>query len=53
MKKKGIWEDFSSINFMRFQSGVVRGKVDDDVKKLVDVVKAWRVSVSKKKDVEE
>ncbi len=49
MKKKGIWDDFASINFMKFQSGVVKGNVDDDIKKLVDVVKAWRVSVSKKK----
>ncbi|MBU4070489.1 MAG: hypothetical protein KJ646_05905, partial [Nanoarchaeota archaeon] len=49
MKTKGIWEDFASINFMKFQSGVVKGNVDEDIKKFVDVVKGWRVSVSKKK----
>ena len=49
MKNKGIWDDFAAINFMKFQSGVVKGNVDDDVRKLVDIVKAWRVSVSKKK----
>jgi len=49
MKTKGIWDDFAAINFMKFQSGVVRGNVDDDIKKLVEIVKAWRVSVSKKK----
>ncbi|MBU4117126.1 MAG: PD-(D/E)XK nuclease family protein [Nanoarchaeota archaeon] len=49
MKTKGIWEDFAAINFMKFQSGVVKGNVDEDIKKLVEIVKAWRVSVSKKK----
>ena len=49
MKKKGIWDDFAAINFMKFQSGVVKGNVEDDVVRLVEIVKAWRVSVSKKK----
>jgi len=53
MKEKGIWEDFVTLNYMKFNSGVVKGEFDDDIKKMVDVVKGFRLGLSKRKDIEE
>ncbi len=52
MKKKGIWEDFVMLNYMKLNSGVIKGNVDDDVKDAVEIVKDFRLSLSKRKDVE-
>jgi len=49
LKDKGLWDEFSMICYPRLQSRVVKGEVDEEVSKKVDVVKDWRVSVSKKK----
>ena len=48
MKKKGIWDDFVMLNYMKFNSGVVKGDVDDDVKKMVEIEKGFRLSLSKR-----
>lgn len=53
MKKKGIWDDFVMINFMKFQSGVLKDVLDKDIKKEVEIGKDFRLSLSKRKDVEE
>lgn len=53
LKKKGLWEDFVTLNYMKLNSGVIKGDLDDEIKKLVDVVKDFRLSLSKRKDVEE
>ncbi|MBU1052186.1 MAG: PD-(D/E)XK nuclease family protein [Nanoarchaeota archaeon] len=53
MKEKGIWEDFVTLNYMRLNSGVVKGTVDEDIKEMVDIVKDFRLSLSKRKDLEE
>ncbi len=53
MKDKGIWEDFVMINFMKFQSGVLKNVLDEDVKKEVEIGKDFRLSLSKRKDVGE
>ena len=52
MKKKGIWDDFNMLNYMKFNSSVIKGDVDEDLKKMIEVVKSWRLSLSRRKDVE-
>ncbi|MDO8659957.1 MAG: PD-(D/E)XK nuclease family protein [Candidatus Parcubacteria bacterium] len=53
LKSKGIWEEFSSINFMRLQSKVLKDEIDKEIKKMIDIEKDYRLSLSKRKDVEE
>jgi putative RecB family exonuclease len=53
MKEKGIWDDMSMINFMKFQSSVLKEELDNNVKDMVDVIKDFRLSLSKRKDVED
>ena len=53
LKDKGIWEEFSSINFMRLQSKVLKDEIDEEIKKMVDIEKDFRLFLSKRKDVGE
>jgi len=53
MKDKNIWDDFATLNYMKFNSGVIKGNVDDEIKKLIDIVKDFRLSLSKRKEGEE
>ncbi len=52
LKEKGIWDEFSSINFMRLQSKVLKDEIDKEIKKMIDIEKDFRLSLSKRKDVE-
>jgi len=49
LKKKGIWEDFNMLSYAKVNSGVIKGAVDNDIKKMVDVEKGFRLSLSKRK----
>lgn len=51
LRAKGLWDDFSMLNYMGFNSGVLKGKFDEEIKKMIDVVKDYRLSLSKRKDV--
>ena len=53
MKNKGIWDEFSSINFMRLQSKVLKNEIDKEIKKMIEIEKDFRLSLSKRKDLEE
>ncbi len=53
MKKKGIWDEMSMINFMKFQSKILKNEIDETIKKEVEFGKDFRLSLSKRKDVEE
>lgn len=53
LKEKGIWDEISMVNFMRLQSKVLKDEIDEDIKNKVDIVKDFRLSLSKRKDVEE
>jgi hypothetical protein len=53
LKEKDLWDDVSMINFMGFQSKVLKGNVDEEIKKFVEVVKDFRLSLSKRKDIED
>ena len=52
MKDKGLWEEFSMLNYMRLNSGVLKGKIDEEIKRMVDVVQDYRLNLSKRKDLE-
>ena len=53
LKEKGLWNEFAMINYSRFQSRTIKGEMNEDVKKMVEIEKGWRLSLSKRKDVEE
>lgn len=53
MKAKGIYEDCSMICYPRLNSKVLKGEIEDEIKDKVDIVKDWRISLSKRGDVEE
>jgi len=53
LKEKGLWEDFVTLNYMKLNSGIIKGNLDKEIKDIVDVVKDFRLSLSKRKDVEE
>ena len=53
MKDKGIYEDCSMICYPKLNSKVLKGEIEDEIKDKVKIEKDWRVSLSKRKDVEE
>ena len=53
LKEKGLWDEISMINFMKLQSKVIKDEVDEDIKEEVEIGKDFRLSLSKRKDVEE
>lgn len=53
MKKKGIWEDFEMLNYSRLNAQGRKGELDKDISKFIEIGEDFRVSLSKRKDVEE
>ena len=53
LKKKGLWEEFSMVCYPRLNSRVVKGDVDEDIQKMLEIVKDFRLSLSKRGDVED
>jgi len=53
IKKKGLWDDLSMVCYPRLNSKVIKGNVDDDIKDAVEIVKDYRLNLSKRKDVGE
>lgn len=53
MKDKGIYEDCSMICYPRLQSKVLKDDIDKELKKMCQLEKDFRLSLSKRKDVEE
>ena len=53
MKDKGIYEDCSMICYPRLQSKVLKDDIDKELKKMCQIEKDFRLSLSKRKDVEE
>ena len=48
MRDKGIWDEFSIINFFKFRSSILKDEIDKDIKKEVKITKEARLSLSKK-----
>ena len=53
LKKKGLWDDFNMLSYAKVNSEMIKGDVDKDIKKMVELEKSFRLSVSKRKDLEE
>jgi len=53
IKDKGLWDDLSMICYPKINSRVIKNDIDKDIKKMVDIVNDFRLSLSKRKDVEE
>lgn len=53
MKDKGIYEDCSMVCYPRLQSKVLKDDIDKELKKMCQIEKDFRLSLSKRKDVEE
>jgi len=52
VKKKGLWEDLATINAMRLSSLAAKDQLDKELKKKLIEEEAYRISLSKRKDVE-
>jgi putative RecB family exonuclease len=50
LKDIGLWDELSSINFMKLQSMVKKGELSESIKEMLEVAKGWRVSLAKRKD---
>lgn len=53
LKAKGVWEEFEMLNYMRFNSRGRKDELDNDIKKLIELGEDWRITISKRKDVED
>jgi putative RecB family exonuclease len=53
LKEKGVWEDFITLNYMKLNSGILKGNLEEESKKFVDIVKDFRLFLSKRKDLED
>ena len=52
IKKKGLWDDFAMLNYMKFNSRGRKGELDKDIMKQIEIDESWRVSLSKRRDIE-
>lgn len=53
LKDKGLWEEFSMICYSKINSKVLSGEVDKDIQSKVKIEEDYRVSLAKRKDLEE
>lgn len=54
VKDKGLFEDLATINHQKLQSRVLKGELtDEDVLKLIEIVKSFRITLSRRKNDEE
>lgn len=53
IKKKGLWDELSMVCYPRLNRRVLKDEIDKEIKDSVEVIKDFRISLSKRKDVEE
>jgi len=53
IKNKGLYEQFSSINYLKLKSKIIKGEIDKEIIDMTKKEKGYRITVSKKKDAEE
>ncbi|MBU3907348.1 MAG: PD-(D/E)XK nuclease family protein [Nanoarchaeota archaeon] len=53
MKDKGIYEECSMVCYPKLNSKVLRGEIEDEIKDKVKIEKDWRISLSKRRDIED
>lgn len=52
LKKKGLFDDFSMINYSKLSPKIAKGEIDKDIIKLTKKEKNYRISLSKRKEEE-
>ncbi|MFA5061406.1 MAG: PD-(D/E)XK nuclease family protein [Candidatus Pacearchaeota archaeon] len=53
LKKKGVWEEFVMLNYSRFNAQGRKGELDSEIMQKIEMGEDWRITLSKRKDVEE
>lgn len=53
IKDKGLWDNYSMINYFRVKGDFAKGQIDEDLKKMCQLDKDFRLSLSKRKDIED
>ena len=53
LKEKKLWDDFVMLNYSRFNSRGRKDELDEDIKKLIQLGEDWRITLSKRKDVDD
>jgi putative RecB family exonuclease len=53
MKDLGVYEECSMVCYPRLNSKIINDEIDKKIQNMVDIVQDWRLSLSKRKDVEE
>ena len=48
MKDKNLWDDFNMLSYSKLNSSIINGNSNKDLKKMVDIVKSFRINLSKK-----
>ena len=50
IKDKGLYDEFSSLNYFKLSPKILKKQVDEDIISLTDKEKAYRLSLSKRRD---
>ena len=53
LRDKGLYETYSMICYPKINSGVIKGEIDEEICDKCEVVKDYRLSLSKRKDIED
>ena len=53
VKKKGLYDNLSNLNALKISALAVKGELDPELKKKLSEEEAYRISLSKRKDLEE
>lgn len=53
MKELGVYDECSMVCYPKLNSRVIKGEIEEEIKDAVEVVKDFRLSLSKRKDVED
>ena len=48
MKDISLWDDFNMLSYSKLNSSIINGNSNKDLKKMVDIVKSFRINLSKK-----
>jgi putative RecB family exonuclease len=53
LKNKGLYEDYSMICYPKINSGVIKGEIDGEIRDKCEIVRDFRLSLSRRKDIED
>lgn len=48
IKEKGLYDEYSSLNYMKLNSKILKNEIDEDIIKMTEKKKDYRISISKK-----